>query len=316
MQSRDPKIDDKIYDAIIIGGGPAGISCALELSYCEVECLVICRDKRIGGQLWDMGSELINFAGGRFQNGGLLAKQMEELTEKTKIEIVKNKTVDRIDAKEKLVYCGEQTFAARAILISTGLRLKYIEMPNSNHLKQDIVYRDGKDLSGVANVPVAVIGSGDNALMTALDLADVARHVYLLNRTDKWRARSAFVDAAKKNDKIEILENTEIKSLTGEVRLSGATVVNRLDGTQKNVAFEKLFVKIGYAPNTEPFKGEVTMNDSGYLIVDRGRQTSEPGIYAAGDILSESCPRVATACGDGSMAAESMQIYLGKRLTP
>ncbi len=315
MQSQNSKIAGKIYDAIIIGGGPAGISCALELTYCEVECLVICRDERIGGQLWSMG-DLSNFAGGHFPNGGLLARQMEELTEQTRIEIVKRTTVDKIDAEKKLVLCGEQTLSARAILISTGLRLKQIELPNSSQLKKDIFYRDDKDLSGSANLEVAVIGGGDNALMKALDLAEVARHVYLLNRTNKWRARSAFLDAAKKNNKIEILENIEVRTLSGQSKLSGATVVSKLDGAQRNLTFEKLFVKIGYAPNTEPFKGAIAMNESGYLVVDRSRQTSVPGIYAAGDIISDSCPRVATACGDGSMAAESMQIYLGRRLTP
>jgi thioredoxin reductase (NADPH) len=316
MQIANTQVDNKIYDAIIIGGGPAGISCALELSYCDVECLLICRDEQLGGQLWEIGGELINFAGGYFKNGGLLAKQLEEHTKKTKIEIVKNKTVDRIDARNKYVFCGQETYSARTILISSGLRLKSLDMPNSGPLKQDIIYRDDKDLSGYANIQVAVVGGGDNALMKALDLAGVARHVYLINRTDKWRARSAFLDSAKKNGKIEILENTEIKNLAGEAKLSGATVMNKLDGKQKQLTFEKLFMKIGYVPNTEPFKGEITMNESGYLITDRSRQTSEPGIYAAGDILSDSCPRVATACGDGAMAAESMQIHLGKRLTP
>ena len=160
------------------------------------------------------------------------------------------------------------------------------------------------------------MGGGDNALMKALDLAKVAQHVYLINRTNKWRARSAFLDAAKSDNKIEILENTEIKSLSGESRLSGAVVVSKLDAVQRNLSLEKLFVKVGYSPNTEPFKGQVAMSESGYLIVDKGRQTNVTGIFAAGDIVAESCPRVATACGDGAMAAESMQIYLGKRLTP
>jgi thioredoxin reductase (NADPH) len=314
VQPQNSKTIAKLYDAIIIGGGPAGISCALELTYCEVECLVICRDQRIGGQLWDVGN-LFNFAGGYFQNGGLLAQQMDELTRQTKIEIMRGKTVDRIDAEKKLVFCGEQTFAARSILISTGLRLKQVELPNSSNLNQEIIYRDDKDLSGCINLQVAVLGGGDNALMKALDLASVARHVYLINRSNKWRTRSAFLDAARKDKNIEILENTEIKNLSGESRLNGATVVSNLDGVERDVSFEKLFVKVGYSPNTEAFKGQVEMDESGYLIVDRGRQANMPGIFAAGDIIADGCPRVATACGDGAIAAESMQIYLGKRLT-
>ena len=148
MQSQNSNTVDKIYDAIIIGGGPAGISCALELSYCEVECLVICRDQRIGGQLWDVGN-LFNFAGGYFQNGGLLAQRMDELVKQTRVEIVNSKTVDRIDAEKKLVFCGEQVLAARAILIATGLRLKQVELPNCSHLNQDIIYRDDKTSQAV-----------------------------------------------------------------------------------------------------------------------------------------------------------------------
>jgi thioredoxin reductase (NADPH) len=331
VQSQSIQIEDKIYDAIIIGGGPAGISCALELSYCDIECMVICREERLGGQLWDIRGELLNLACGYFESAGMLAQQMEKLTKRTNIQIVRNKTVDKIDARNKLVFCGEETFKAKTILVSTGLRLKQLELHNSTNLQQDILYRDDTNVSAYANLRVAVIGGGDNALMKAIELAEIAQKVYLINRTNKWRARSAFVGAAKENERIEILENTELKDLTGESTLRGAILVSRsasenaaerinesgaAASTERTILIDKIFVKIGYVPNTEPFKGQVAMNESGYLLVDQKRRTGAPGIYAAGDILSDTCPRIATACGDGSLAAESIQIYLGKRLTP
>lgn len=305
-----------MHDAIIIGGGPAGISCALELSYCGVKCLVICRDGRLGGQLWDMSGELVNFAGGYFQSASALAEQMEALAARTDILIEKNTAVDRIDAKKKIIYCGEREFKAKTILLSTGLRLKRMEFAGTENFKQAIIYRDDKDLAGYKGLSVAVLGGGDNALMKALDLAKVAQKVYLINRSKHWRARTAFLEEAKGSTCIEILEKTEIEKLHGDSTLKSAKLINRLDGVEKTVEIDRLFVKIGYSPNTEPFKGQIAMTESGYLIADGRRQTSEAAIFAAGDILAETCPRVATACGDGSLAAESILIHLGKRLTP
>ena len=307
----------KIFDAIIVGGGPAGINCALELSYCNVECLIVDGSERLGGQLWQIGEEILNFAGGHFKNGSSMARSMQKQVDdcQSKISMLLGRTVESIDAPKKTVLVGDEVYQAKTILLASGYRLRRLSLPGMSMFQADILYRDDQSTSVYAGKRVAVLGGGDNALMKSLSLAQSAEQVFLLNRSKRWRARKEFFDQASRHPRIEIIENTDLESLSGQAKLTGAKLTDKATGRIRNVAIDKIFVKIGFAPNTESFRGQVDMDSSGHIITDSNGQSSVAGVFAAGDIVAGGCPRIATACGGGAIAAQSMMLNLGSRLS-
>lgn len=315
MQANLFTTNHRTFDAIIIGGGPAGINCALELSYCGVDCLVIHDGQALGGQLLEIGEEIQNFAGGHFKNGAALAKTLQKQAETAKIHLLLGRTADKIDSQKKTVSVGDEVYQAGAILLCTGYRLKKLDLPGVSLFQQDILYRDDTQPSNYQGSRVAVLGSGDNALLKSIALAAYAEQVFLLNRSTHWRARSEYLKNARSQPRLEIIENTELQSLSGQAKLSGARLVDKSTNRIRNLSIDKIFVKIGYAPNTESFRGQVAMNETGHIITDRQGATSVKGIFAAGDLEALSLPRIATACGGGSIAAQSIMLYLGKRLS-
>ncbi|HEY9758074.1 MAG TPA: NAD(P)/FAD-dependent oxidoreductase [Oculatellaceae cyanobacterium] len=316
----------KVFDVIIIGGGPAGISCALELSFCNVESVLVDRAERWGGQLFEVYSPLDNFAAGYLSDGEILAKKLQEqlaAPQNAKILPLQGRNVQSIEAEKLHVSVDGEIYKARALVLCTGYRVRKLSVPGVSQFQTDIVYRQrtkansGEKSSSSAPVRltrIAVLGSGDNAVTTALELSGNADQVYLINRAKGWRSRSEHLELARSNTKIEIIENADLISLTGATKLTGAHLVDKASGRIRNLSFDKLYVRIGYQPNTEMFKNQVEMNETGHIITDRLGATSTKGVFAAGDIVAGSVARVATACGSGATAAESVMLYLGKRL--
>lgn len=315
MQANLFATNHRVFDAIIIGGGPAGINCALELSYCGVDCLLINSSELIGGQLFEIGEELVNFAGGYFKDGASLAKTMQKLAEKARINVLVG-VATKIDAEKKTVSVNGDVYQGRTLLLCTGYRLKKLDLPGVSLFRDEIFYRDETAVTEYAGCRVAVLGGGDNALLKALSLATAVEQVFLLNRTNHWRARRSYLEKAQSEPRIEIIQNTDLVSLSGASHLNEIRLADKSTGRFRNVAVDKIFVKIGYAPNTEAFVGQVEMDKSGHIIIDESGQTSVKGVFCAGDIVANSVPRIATACGTGSTAAQSMQIFLGSRLSP
>ena len=307
----------KTFNAIIIGGGPAGVNCALELNYCGVDCLIVDKEEQIGGQLWQIGEEIENFAGGNFKNGAAMAQSMHKQIAKTgsQVSLLLGRTVESIDAQRLTVTVAGDVYQSKTILLASGYRLKKMNLPGVNLFQQDIIYRDEQPVSVYAGSRVAVLGGGDNALLKSLDLAEAAEQVFLLNRSRVFRARGEFLTRAKLHPRIEIIENTELESLSGTSKLNGARLIDKSTSRIRNLSVDKIFVKIGYTPNTESFRGQIDMDETGHIITDNLGACSVAGVFAAGDIIAGSCPRIATACGGGAIAAQSIMLSLGRRLS-
>jgi thioredoxin reductase len=317
----------RVFDAIIIGGGPAGISCALELNFCNVEALLVDRAQRWGGQLFDVYGPLDNFAAGPVGDGEALARKLQKqlaAPQNSKILQLQGRNVERVDLEKLQLSIDGEIYKANALVLCTGYRVRKLSVPGVSQFQEDIVYRERMQSNNATKVEqpeatrparLAVIGGGDNAVATVVELAEKGNQVYLINRSTRWRARAEYLQQARSRPGIEIVENADLVSLTGATKLTGAHLVDKTSGRVRNLSFEKLYVKIGYEPNTEIFKNQVELDDSGHIVTSRLGATSAQGVFAAGDIVSGNVARVATACGTGAAAAEAVMLYLKKRLS-
>lgn len=301
------------FDALIIGGGPAGISCAAELKDSGLSSLILERKGQLGGQLSDVPNPLRNFAGGNYANGDELQQKLIELVEAMSLNYRLNADITDIDLQNKTVTVASQKYSGKTIVIATGYRVNTLGLVNEKDFGLDVVYRTGQCLDHFAGQTVAVIGGGDSAVGDALELAQLCPRVYLIYRGEKFRARPDWMESAKQDSRITILLNTKVVSLVGGGNLTALRIANG-QGVESELSVSRLAIKIGYAANTELFCGKVDMDDFGNIIIGKYCATSVPGVFAAGDIASPGYPRIATAVGQGVLAVAGIRTYLGQCL--
>ncbi|HEY9677448.1 MAG TPA: NAD(P)/FAD-dependent oxidoreductase [Drouetiella sp.] len=297
-------------EVIIIGGGPAGISCALELQDSNISYLVLEREQRIGGQLWSMKSSVRNFIGGYAENGSQTAERLEKLVEKMSANVQTNAIVEQVDLKLKSVTVNGARHKAQAIVIATGYRVKELRLPGSEIFSKSVYYTSKEKEEEFRGKNVAIIGGGDSAFIQSLELSEICPKIYLIHRSNKLRARPDLIDSVKTNKKIEMLLDTEVDSLIGQKTLTGLQVISSHSGEVRDIDAQCILIKVGYTPNTELFRGQVNMDSSGHIQIDRDCSTSVAGIYAVGDLTKPGQPRIATAAGQGVLAAHTIQSYL------
>lgn len=306
----------EIFDALIIGGGPAGISCAAELKDSGLSSVILERKGQLGGQLSDVPNPLRNFAGGNYANGDELRQKLTELVEAMKLNYVLNADVTDIDLQNKTVVVAGQKYFGKTIVIATGYRVNVLGVDNEKQFEQDVVYRTGHCLDHMAEQTVAVVGGGDSAVDNALELAQLCPRVYIIYRGEKLRARPDWLEKARQDSRITILLNTKVVALVGDGNNGSLKALKILNerGVESELSASRLVVKIGYAANTELFRGKVDMDTFGNILIGNFCATSVPGVFAAGDITSPGYPRIATSVGQGVLAVAGIRMYLGQCL--
>lgn len=295
------------FETIIIGAGPAGLSCALELQESKISYVVFEKSTRVGGQLWDMQSSVRNFVGGYSEVGTQTAERLVQLSDKMSVNVLCDAGVDQVDLKLKTVNVNGTRYKAKSIVIATGYRLRELSIPGSSMFKSAVFYRTAGKESEFAGRKVAIIGGGDSALIQSMELSEIAPEVHLIHRNNKLRARPDLIKAVKNNAKVNLMLETEVDSMIGQKVLQGLQVISNRSGEVKDIAAERVLIKIGYVPNTEPFRGQVNMDPTGHVIVDRNCETSVPGVFAVGDLTNPGYPRIATAAGHGMLAAAKIR---------
>ena len=295
------------YDTIIVGAGPAGLSCALELHDSKVHCLVLERENRIGGQLWSIDHELRNFAGSFAQNGTALAKSLSQLTALVSLDVQLNSQISEIDLKAKTVTVGGKILQGKSLVLATGVRTRELQLPDMARFEKDIFYQiEGKE-AALKGRTVAIVGGGDNALMDCLICSADCPQITLIHRSNKLTARPDVIQSVTSDGKIKMLLSARIEELIGAQRLSALKVRSLDSGQSMTVPAERLVIKIGYTPNTELFNGLIDMDKAGYILIDRFCETSVPGVFAIGDLTSPNYPRIATAAGHGAICAHRIR---------
>lgn len=298
-------------DVVIIGGGPAGYTAAIYTGRANLKPLVLA-GYSAGGQLMTT-TDVENFPG--FPEGVMgpdLMENMRKQAEKFGAEIL-FKDVTKVDMSQhpfKVTY-EDITVEAKAIIISTGAGPKKLGIPSEQLLW-------GKGVTSCATCDgafykgkeVAVIGGGDSAMEEATFLTRFATKVTLVHRREEFRASKIMEDRARKNPKIAWALNKSIEEVLGPNKVTGLKLKDTKTGALSELKVDGLFLAIGHIPNSSLFKGIITMDEEGYLLVDAKTQTNIPGVFACGDVVDHTFRQAITAAGSGCASAISAERYL------
>lgn len=287
-----------IYDLIIIGLGPAGISAAIYAKRAGIK--ILCLESEAPGGLLNKINAVDNYPGYKHVMGPDLAFQMYEQINDLGVEYkIKKVTNIEVNGDIKRVYCNEEVFEAKNIIIATGRKAKKLGLKNENKfVGKGVSYCATCDGALYKGKDVAVVGGGNSAIEEALYLANIVNKVYLIHRRDEFRAEQELVDNLKDMNNIEILYNRTVTELVGEENLKKIVLD---DGKELEVSC--LFTYVGYEPYSD-FLSDLSITDEKcYIKVDENYQTSIKGIYAVGDAILKKVYQIVTATGEGAIAA-------------
>ncbi|WP_242393987.1 thioredoxin-disulfide reductase [Anaeromyxobacter oryzisoli] len=303
---------------VIIGSGPAGYTAALYAARANLNPLLF-EGFQPGGQL-TITSEVENYPG--FPEGVLGPELMERMKKQaerfgTRFEASEITRVD-LSRRPFQLWRDDDLFTADAVIVATGASAKWLGIGSEK------VYQ-GRGVSACATcdgfffrgVEVAVVGGGDTAMEEAVFLTKYASKVHVIHRRDELRASKIMQDRARKNPKIEIVLNATVDEILGDGKaVTGVRLKSSKDGSLRVLPLQGVFMGIGHEPNTKVFRGQLAMNDVGYLTVDAGStQTSVPGVFAAGDVSDPSYRQAISAAGSGCQAAIDAERWLGEHVT-
>jgi thioredoxin reductase (NADPH) len=296
---------NRAYDIIIIGGGPAGLAAAIYASRDRLNTLLI--EKALVGGMINEAERLDNYPGFPEGIGGMdLTSRMYQQAQKYGLKDI-NAEVSAVEIRGKnefAVKTSEGDFSARALIIAGGSNKQKMEVPGEKEFTgRGVAYCATCDAPFYNNKRVAVVGGGNTALYEALHLAKFASNVTLIHRRAELRATPVVQERAQKEPKINYLWNTVVETVEGNDFVEKLKLKNTVTGEKSEIQLDGVFVAIGLKPNTEYLKGLIEMDPQGMIVTDDRMQTSVPGIFAAGDIRHNSIRQVVAAAADGAIAA-------------
>ncbi len=307
---------DKLYDIIIIGGGPAGLSSGIYAGRAALDTLIL-EKEYLGGQATKT-FEIVNYPGIIETDGPSLIENMRQQAENfgVKFEYGEIESMD-LDSKIKIIKTSNNTFMAKAVIISTGAKPKTIGFKGEDEFYgKGVSYCATCDGGFYRGLDVFVIGGGYSACEESLFLARLARKVTIFVRKDKFSCAKSIADRVLANDKIEVVFNTEVVEVGGDIK---PTYIEYINNTTKEKGRYELsgddsafgiFVLAGYSPNTKMFEGKVELDKYGYIPTDDNMKTNIDGVYAVGDLRPKQLRQIVTAVSDGAIAATASEKYL------
>ena len=303
-----------LYDVIIIGGGPAGLTAALYLARARYRTLVLEKEK-FGGQI-TITHEVVNYPGVMKTSGAELTETMRRQAESFGAEFMLE-TVESLDLSGdiKTVKTARGELKAFGILLATGAHPRMVGFRGEAEFRgRGVAYCATCDGEFFTGKEVFVVGGGFAAAEEAVFLTKYARHVTILIRKDDFSCAQSVADAAKNHPKITVLPNTEVEEVLGDSALRAIRYRNNRTGEVTEYRAEPgdnigVFVFAGYAPETALVQGIAELNEQGYVLTDRSMKTNVDGLYAAGDVCVKSLRQVVTAVGDGALAATELEKY-------
>lgn len=299
------KQNNKIYDSIIIGAGPAGLSAAIYLKRANIDVLVV--EKGAFGGKVNYTAIIDNYLGEENVFGPDLAFKFYNHAIENDVDIVSDDIIN-VTKKDQvfIVKSSDEEYLARTIIVASGTTDKKLDLVNANKFEHHgISYCAVCDGPLYKNKTVAVIGGGNSALEESLYLANIASKVYLIHRREEFRGENKLVDKIKTNSNIELKLSSTVVELSGNDKLETIKLSN---GETLNVS--ALFPYIGQIANTNFLDFKNLCNESGYIIVNSNMETCVDGLFAAGDVTNKKLKQIVTATGDGALAATSVIEYL------
>ena len=296
-----------MYDLVIVGAGPAGITAAVYAARKKISCLVITKD--IGGQAAWSG-DIENYTGYQFISGPELTAKFEEHLRKYIIELKENEEVTelkKIDNKV-LIKTNKANYETRTAIIASGKRSKQLNVPGEEKFKnKGLTYCATCDGPLFAGKVVAVIGGGNSALDATLQLIRIAKQVYIINITSELGGDTVMREKVMEAKSVSLLNDTQVSEILGKEMVSGIKI--NKEGKQDILTVQGIFVEIGLIPNSE-FAKDIEKNQTGEIKIDCRNQTNFPGIFAAGDVTDVPEKQIIIAAGEGSKACLSAFRFL------
>jgi thioredoxin reductase (NADPH) len=300
-----------VHDVIIIGSGPAGLTAAVYAGRARLDTLVI------GGMSW--GGQLMltgmveNFPG--FPEGLVgseLMSRMRQQAERYSAKIIlENVASVDFSTRPFKVSVGDKLYEAKSVIVATGASAKLLGLPAERRLAgRGVSYCATCDAAFFRDGKVVVVGGGDTALDEALALANYASEVTIIHRRDQLRGCKLLQERVLANKKISFIWNSVVEDIVGESRVEGVKLKNVQTGETSTVSTDGVFVAIGYSPNTGVFKGQMQLDDYGYVVVHNETKTSVDGVFAAGDNQDFRYRQAITSAGSGAKAALDVVKYL------
>ncbi len=306
---------EELYDVIVIGGGPAGLTAALYLSRAKYRVLIL-EKEQFGGQI-TITDEVVNYPGIAKTSGKALTETMRRQAENFGAECLLAEA-QGIDAEGeiKTVHTNRGDYYCLGIMIATGAHPRTIGfMGEEEHKGRGVAYCATCDGEFFADKEIFVVGGGFAAAEESVFLTKFARHVTILIRGNDFTCAASVADKAKNHEKITVITNTVVEEVSGENGLDYIRYKNTKTGEiseyrAENRDFFGVFVFAGYSPDTETVKDIIELNEHGYIVTDSEMKTNVDGIYAAGDVCIKPLRQIVTATGDGALAATELEKYV------
>lgn len=301
----------RVYDVIVVGGGPAGYTAALYAARAGLETLVL--EKLSAGGQMALTNQIDNYPGfPEGVDGFLLGENMQKGAERFGA-VTEYAQVQQLYLKEtpKRVETSEGTFLGKTVVYAAGANARQLGMEKEKEwIGKGIHYCAACDGMFYRGKTVAVVGGGNSAAADALTLSRICQKVILIHRRDTLRASKVYRDALENGPNVEILWNSRVVAPEHGEKLTGVVVEHAQTGEKSMVACDGLFISIGRKPATELVKGQLELDAAGYILAGESTETNIPGVFAAGDVRAKLLRQIITAAADGAMAADRAEHYL------
>ncbi len=301
----------KIYDVLIIGSGPAGLAAAIYASRAELDAAVIEKGEMSGGQIVNT-YEVDNYPGIPGISGYDLAVKFREHCDQLNVTFLDDevKDCDFSETVKKLKLESGEVLEAKSVIVAAGAASRKLNVPGEEELSgMGVSYCATCDGAFFRNRITAVVGGGDAAVEDAIFLSRLCKKVYIIHRRDKFRAAKTLVTQLKNRDNIEIIWNSVVNKIDGNDVVESVNITNVKNGENRNLSVNGVFIAVGYEPETAAYKGQVELDQAGYIVAGENCETSMPGVFAAGDIRTKQLKQVITAAADGANAVTSVERY-------
>ena len=298
-----------MYDLIIVGAGPAGITASVYAARKKMNFLIITKD--IGGQA-ALSSDIENYTGYQFITGPELAQKFKEHLGQFEVELKEEETVNLIEKENDIIKLetDKGKYEAKMVIIAAGRIPRKLGIEGEDEFKnKGVTYCATCDGPLFANMDVAVVGGGNSALDATLQLIKIAKKIYLIDIADKLRADSIMIEKVKNSNKVTVYNKTKVEKVYGDKFVQGIKISR--EGKPEDLAVQGVFIEIGSVPVSD-FAKNVEKNKAGEITVNCKCETNITGIFAAGDVTDVPAKQIIVACGEGAKAALSAFEYLSK----